>query len=91
MQRLQSMKKLPLLIPLVMRHGSYLIIVILIMPSLLLVYQKRSMDYITFLFMEILTAGHILLSKIYMVQVNLLRSLNVSVTIKNVLGRGFVI
>ena len=37
------------------------------------------------------TARHILLSKIYMVQVNLLKSLNVSVTIKSVSVRGFLI
>ena len=53
--------------------------------------SKRSMDYITLLFMEMVTARHILLSKIYMIQVNLLRSLNVLVTIKNVSVRGFVI
>ena len=97
-----SMKKLPLLIPLVMRHGSYLIIIILIMPApplewkqqeLLrsLVHKKRSMDYHTHLFMEMVTAKHILLSKIYIVQVNLLRNLNVSVTTKNLSVRGFVI
>ena len=56
-----------------------------------LVHQKRNMDYITLLFMEMVTARHILLSKIYMVQVNLLRNLNVSITIKNVLVRGLVI
>ena len=43
------------------------------------------------LFMEMVTARHILLSKIYMFQLDLLRSLNMSVTIKNVLFRGFVI
>ena len=53
--------------------------------------SKRSMDYIALLFMEMVTARHILLSEIYMIQVNLLRSLNVSVTIKNVSVRGFVI
>ena len=90
-----NMKKVPFLIPLVIRHGSYLIIVILIIPALplewkqqellrSLVYQKRSMDYITLLFMEMVTARHILLSKIYMIQLNLLRSFNVLVTIKNV-------
>ena len=41
--------------------------------------------------MEVATARHILLSKIYMVQVNLLKSLKVSVTIKNMSVRGFVI
>ena len=76
-----SMKKLPHLIPLVMRHESYLIIVILIMPALPLEWKqqellrslvdpKRSMDYITLLFMEMVTASHILLSKIYMIQVD---------------------
>ena len=76
----KSMKKLPLLIPLILRHGSYLIIVILIIAALplewkqqeklrSLVHQKRSMDYITLLFMEIATARHILISKIYIVQV----------------------
>ena len=49
-----------------------------------LVHQKRSMDYITLLSMDIVTARHILMSKIYIAQVNLLRSLNVLVTIKNV-------
>ena len=43
------------------------------------------------LFMEMVTARHILLSKIYMFQLDLLRSSNMSVTIKNVLFRGFVI
>ena len=43
-----------------------------------LVHQKRCMDYITPFFMEMETARHIMLSKIYMVQLNLLRSLNVS-------------
>ena len=95
-------KKLPLLIPLVMRHGSYFIIVMLIMPALplewkqpgqlrSLVHQKRRMDYITLPIMGIMTARHILLSKIYMVQTNLLKSLNVSITIKKVSVRGFVI
>ena len=85
-----------------MRHRSYLIIVILIVPALplewkqqellrSLVHQKRSMDYITLLFMEMVTARHILLSKTYMVQVNLVRRSNVTVTIKNVSIRGFVI
>ena len=98
----RNMKKLPLLILFVMIHISHLIIVILIRPALLLewkqeellislVYQKRSIDYITLIFMETVTAKHILLSKIYMVQVNLLRILNVSVTIKNVSVRGFLI
>ena len=98
----RNMKKLPLLILFVMIHVSHLIIVILIRPALLLewkqeellislVYQKRSIDYITLIFMETVTAKHILLSKIYMVQVNLLRILNVSVTIKNVSVRGFLI
>ena len=41
--------------------------------------------------MEVATARHILLSKIYMFQVNLLKSLKVSVTIKNMSVRGFVI
>ena len=40
----------------------------------------RSMDYITLLFKEIVTARHILLSELYMVQLNLLR--NMSVTMK---------
>ena len=67
-----SMKKLSLLIPLIMRHESYLIIVILTIPALRmewkqqqllrsLVHQKRSMDYITLLFIEMVTARHILL------------------------------
>ena len=85
-----------------MRHGSYFIIVMLIMPALplewkqpgqlrSLVHQKRRMDYITLPIMGIMTARHILLSKIYMVQTNLLKSLNVSITIKKVSVRGFVI
>ena len=41
--------------------------------------------------MEVATARHILLSQIYMVQVNLVKSLKVSVTIKNMSVRGFVI
>ena len=97
-----SMKKLPLLIPLVMRHGSYLIILILFTPALplewkqqelliSLVHQKRSMEYITPLFMEMVIARLILLSKMYMVQLNLFRSLNMSVTIKDVSVRGVVI
>ena len=96
------MKKLTLLIPLVMRRGSYLIIVILIIPAVplkwkqqelltSLVYQKRSIDYSTSLFAEMVTARHILLSKIYMFQLNLLKRLNMSVTIKNESVRGFVI
>ena len=95
-------EKLPLLISLAVRHGSYLIIVILIIPALplewkqqellrSLVHQKKSIDYITSFFMDMLTAWHILHSKIYMVQLNLSRSLNVSVTIKNVSVRGFII
>ena len=98
----RNMKKLPLRIPLVIRHRSDLIIVILSIPALpqewkqqelltSLVYQKRIIDYITPLFMQMVTAGHILLSKIYMFQLNLLRRLNVSVTIKSVSVRGFVI
>ena len=78
------------------------IIVILVIPALLLewkqqellrfsVYQKRNMDYVTLLFMEMVTATQILLAKICMVQVNLLRSLTVSVNIKNVSFRGFVV
>ena len=55
------------------------------------VHHERSMDYITPLFVEMVTARHILLSKTYMVQLNLLRSLNVSVTFKNVSVQGFVI
>ena len=58
---------MPLLIPLFMRHGSYFIIVILVIPALplqlkqhellrSLVHQKRSMDCITLLFMEMVTA-----------------------------------
>ena len=71
-----SMKKLSLLISLVMRHGSHLIIVILIVPALplewkrqellrSLVHQKRSMNYITPLFIETVTARNIVLSKTY--------------------------
>ena len=56
-----------------------------------LVHQKRNKDYITLLSMEMVTARHILLSKIYMAQVNLLKRFNLSVTIKNVSVRGFVI
>ena len=52
------MKKLSLLIPLVMRHGSYLLTVILFIPAVplewkqqellrSLVYQRRNMEYIT--------------------------------------------
>ena len=46
-----------------------------------LVHQKRSMDYIALLFMEMVVTRHVLLSKMYLVSVNLLRSLNVWVTI----------
>ena len=53
--------------------------------------SKGSMDYITPLIMTMMRWRHILLSKIYMVQLNLLRSLNVLVTIKNVSVRDFVI
>ena len=70
-----SMNKWFLLITLIMRHGSYLIIVTLIIPALplewkqqellrSLVHQKRNMDYITFLFMEMVTARHMLLWKV---------------------------
>ena len=77
------------MILLVIRYGSYLIIVILIIPALTLssewkqqellislVHQKRNMDYITPLSMGMVTPKHILVSKIYMVQLNLLRSLS---------------
>ena len=53
--------------------------------------EKYWLYYITRIFMEMVTAKHMLLSKIYMVQVNLLRILNVPVTIKNVSVRGFLI
>ena len=83
-----------------MRHGSYPIIVILITPVLplewkkqellrSLVYQNKSMGYITFLLIKMVTARHILLP--HMLQANLLKNLNVSVIIKNVSVRGFVI
>ena len=53
--------------------------------------EKPGLCYVTPLFMEIVMAKHILLSKIYVVQLNLLRHFNVSVTIKNVSIRGFMI
>ena len=79
--------------------NSYHIIVILIIMALspewkqqellrYLVHRKRSVGYVTPLFMEMVTPRHILLSKIYMVQLNLLRSLNVSVTVKKRVGWG---
>ena len=63
-------KKMPLLILLVMRYGSYLIIMILIIPTLplkwkqqellrSLVHQKKSMDYITLLCKEMVRARYI--------------------------------
>ena len=88
-----SMKKLSLLISLVMRHGSHLIIVILIVPALplewkrqellrSLVHQKRSMNYITPLFIETVTARNIVLSKTYG-PTKLIKKFEFVVTIKN--------
>ena len=102
MERLHKHEKTASLIPLITRHGSYLIIVILVIPALYLgwkqqellrssIHQKSTMNFITLLFMEMVTARYIELQNIYMVQVNLLRSLNVSITNKNVSVWGFVI
>ena len=102
MQRLHKYKKLPPLIPLIMRHGSYVIVVIsIIIPALpwngnsrsyYKIFSSSKEEHGLFsLLMEMVTARLILLSKTHMVQLNLLRSLNVSVTITNVSVGGFLI